>query len=119
MDLTYAKYLVLLVLWESDGVSVKQIGNILKMETGPLSSFIKRLKRSGFLTKKRTNNDDRIVRLFLTEQAKQIRPAIADIQHKVACNTGLASDEFFELLDRLNQLAKSLNAQEARKSAVS
>lgn len=119
LDLTYPQYLVLLVLWEAEGLSVKQVGNQLKMDTGTLSPIIQRLEKSGFLLKKRADTDERIVRLFLTEKAKQIQPAIAEIQHKVACNTGLASDDFFELLDRLNQLAKSLSLKEARESAAS
>lgn len=119
LDLTYPQYLVLLVLWEADGLSVNKVANQLKMDTGTLSPILKRLEKGGFLIKKRIDTDERIVRLFLTEQSKQIQPAVAEIQQKVACNTGLASDDFFELLDRLNQLAKSLSLKEARESAAS
>jgi MarR family transcriptional regulator, organic hydroperoxide resistance regulator len=119
LNLTYPQYLVLLVLCEAEGLSVTQVKNKLKMDTGTLSPIIKRLEKSDFVIKKRIDTDERIVRLFLTEQAKQIQPAVAEIQYKVACNTGLAADDFFELLDRLNQLAKSLALKEARESVAS
>lgn len=74
LDLTYPQYLVLLVLWESDGLSIKQVGNQLKMDIGTLSPIIQRLEKSGFLLKKRIDTDERIVRLFLTEQSKKFNP---------------------------------------------
>lgn len=118
-DLTYPQYLVLLVLWEKDNVAIKEVMKRLKLDSGTLSPIIKRLQNAGLVEKVRTDKDERIVRLMLTDKARQLEPAIAKVQDKVACQTGLSSSEFFELLDRLNQLASSLNQKEAKQSAAS
>jgi DNA-binding MarR family transcriptional regulator len=118
-DLTYPQYLVLLVLWEKDNVAIKEVMKRLKLDSGTLSPIIKRLQNAGLVEKVRTDKDERIVRLMLTDKARQLEPAIAKVQDRVACQTGLSSSEFFELLDRLNQLASSLNQKEAKQSAAS
>ncbi|WP_297810564.1 MarR family transcriptional regulator [uncultured Methylophaga sp.] len=118
-DLTYPQYLVLLVLWEKDNVAIKEVMKRLKLDSGTLSPIIKRLQNAGLVEKVRTDKDERIVRLMLTDKSRQLEPAIAKVQDKVACQTGLSSSEFFELLDRLNQLASSLNQKEAKQSAAS
>lgn len=89
------------------------------MDTGTLSPIIKRLEKSALLMKQRNDPHKPVVRLFLTEKTIQIQPTVAKIKQKFACYTGLASEGFFKLLDRLYQLAKSLNIQEASKSAAS
>ncbi|MCX4186955.1 MarR family winged helix-turn-helix transcriptional regulator [Methylophaga sp. OBS4] len=107
-DLTYPQYLVLLVLWEKDGIAIKDVMRRLKLDSGTLSPIIKRLQNAGLVEKVRTAQDERIVRLFLNDKARQLEPLVAEVQNKVACQTELSSSEFFELLDRLNQLAKNL-----------
>jgi DNA-binding MarR family transcriptional regulator len=118
-DLTYPQYLVLLVLWEQDNVAIKEVMKRLKLDSGTLSPIIKRLQNAGLVDKVRTDKDERIVRLMLTDKSRQLEPLIAEVQDKVACQTGLSSSDFFELLDRLNQLASSLNQKEAKQSAAS
>lgn len=118
-DLTYPQYLVLLVLWEKDGIAIKEVMKRLNLDSGTLSPIIKRLQNAGLVEKQRTDKDERIVRLLLTDKAKNLEPMIADVQHQVACQTELSSEEFFELLDRLNKLAASLNRTEAKQSAAS
>jgi DNA-binding MarR family transcriptional regulator len=118
-DLTYPQYLVLLVLWEKDGVAIKEVMKRLNLDSGTLSPIIKRLQTAGMVDKVRTDKDERIVRLLLTDKAKKLEPMIAKVQEKVACQTELSSTEFFELLDRLNQLASSLRQKEAKQSLAS
>lgn len=118
-DLTYPQYLVLLVLWEKDGIAIKEVMKRLNLDSGTLSPIIKRLQTAGLVEKVRTDKDERIVRLLLTDKAKNLQPMIAEVQHQVACQTELNTKEFFELLDRLHQLAKSLNQKEVKQSAAS
>lgn len=118
-DLTYPQYLVLLVLWEKDGIAIKEVMKRLKLDSGTLSPIIKRLQNAGLVEKLRADKDERIVRLLLTDKARKLEPMIAQVQDKVACQTGLSSTEFFELLDRLNRLGTSLNNKDADRSAAS
>lgn len=118
LDLTYPQYLVLLVLWERDGVAVRDLIKRLKLDSGTLSPLLKRLEKAGLIEKKRMDLDERVVRVFLTDKAKQIEPKVAEIQNRVACQTGLSDQEFFKLLDNLNQLAISLSDEEAAQPAI-
>lgn len=118
-ELTYPQYLVLLVLWEKDGIAIKEVMKRLKLDSGTLSPIIKRLQNAGLVNKERTDQDERIVRLYLTEKSKNLEPFIAQVQDKVACQTELSSEEFFELLDRLNKVATSLNQKDDKQSAAS
>jgi len=118
-QITYPQYLVLLVLWEKDGIAIKEVMKRLKLDSGTLSPIIKRLQTAGLVNKERTEQDERVVRLYLTEKANNLEPFIAQIQDKVACQTELSSEDFFELLDRLNKIANNLNQKDDKQSAAS
>lgn len=113
-NLTYPQYLVLIVLWEDEGVAVRDLMRRLKLDSGTLSPILKRLEKAKLITKSRTDLDERVVRIHLTEQAKQLKPLVADIQNQVACQTGLDNFEFFELLNRLNRLSEVLSNKAAQ-----
>jgi MarR family transcriptional regulator len=118
-ELTYPQYLVLLVLWEKDGIAIKEVMKRLKLDSGTLSPIIKRLQNAGLINKVRSEQDERVVRIYLTEKSKNLEPLIAKVQDKVACQTELSSEAFFELLDRLNQVTESLNKKDDQQPAVS
>lgn len=111
-DLTYPQYLVLLVLWEKDGIAVRDLMQRLKLDSGTLSPILKRLERAGLVNKQRNDIDERIVRISLTDKSRQLKPMIAEVQKQVACQTGLENKEFFALLQQLNQLADALSKRE-------
>ncbi len=117
-DLTYPQYLVLLVLWEKDDIAIKEVMKRLNLDSGTLSPIIKRLQNAGLVEKVRNDSDERVVRLLLTDKSRNLEPMIAEVQNQVACQTQLSSTEFFELLDRLNQLAKTLNNTKEAKQSV-
>src|ERR1700760_1428959 len=68
LGLTYPQYLVMLVLWESDGVPVKDIGERLYLDSGTLTPLLKRLEQAGFLRRARSKDDERVVLISLTAQ---------------------------------------------------
>ena len=111
-ELTYPQYLVLLVLWEKDGIAVRDLMQRLKLDSGTLSPILKRLERAGLVNKQRNDIDERIVRISLTDKSRQLKPMIAEVQKQVACQTGLENKEFFALLQQLNQLADALSKRE-------
>ena len=111
VGLTYPQYLVLIVLWERDGISVKQVAETLDLDSGTLTPILKRLETSGFVQRKRNSKDGRIVKLFLTKEALGLKKRVARIQRLVACQTGLPDSEFVELRDKLNGLVKAMNTK--------
>ncbi len=112
-DLTYPQYLILVVLWEKDGIAVRDLMQRLKLDSGTLSPILKRLERAGMVNKQRNDIDERIVRISLTDKSRQLKNVIADVQKQVACQTGLENKSFFSLLQQLNQLADTLSKREA------
>src|SRR4051794_5484100 len=67
MGLTYPQYLVMLILWERGACSVKDIGNLLHLDSGTLSPLLKRLEAAGFIKRRRRTDDERVVDISLTE----------------------------------------------------
>lgn len=65
LDLTYPQYLVMLVLWEQDDLSVKDIGHRLHLDSGTLTPLLKRLEQKQLLTRKRATDDERRVMIVL------------------------------------------------------
>ncbi|EMO61170.1 MarR family protein [Leptospira borgpetersenii serovar Pomona str. 200901868] len=70
LGLTYPQYLVLLVLWRGDGCSVKEIGRKLYLDSGTLTPLLKRLEDSELVVRKRSEKDERSVRIFLSLKGK-------------------------------------------------
>src|SRR5262245_48046559 len=73
LDLTYPQYLVMLALWEHDKLQVKELGAALNLDSGTLSPLLKRLEKAGLVTRERQADDERSVRITLTEQGNSLR----------------------------------------------
>src|SRR5262249_29167321 len=73
LGLTYPQYLVLLVLWERDGVSVKQLGERLALDSGTLTPLLQRLDSQGLVEPRRGDDDERVVRIHLTAAGRALR----------------------------------------------
>lgn len=102
IGLTYPQYLVMLVLWEQDGILVKDIGARLFLDSGTLTPLLKRLEANALISRNRDPQDERQVRIALTEQGRTLRKAAAQIPEQVLC----ASGQQAETLGRLrNDLA--------------
>jgi len=108
LGLTYTQFLVLLVLWETDGLSVKTLSSKLKLDSGTVTPILKRLEKADILSRKRNPNDERSVNVYLTEQGKSLEHEVADIQKKVACETELSESEFVELRSTLHGLLETM-----------
>lgn len=106
--LTYTQYLTLLVLWEKDQQSVSEIGKVLSLDSGTLTPMIKRMEQNGYLTRKRSQVDERRVVIQLTSKAKELKEEIlATVQ---SCLTIVTEDQeaYFDLLHQINQLAEKV-----------
>jgi len=79
LDLTYPQYLVLLVLWEENQLSVNSIGQKLLLNTNTLSPLIKRMEKNDLLKRTRSKEDERTVLVSLTKKAQDIKQEAASI----------------------------------------
>ena len=117
LGLTYTQYIVLLVLWEKDGISVSEIGGKLILDNGTLSPLLKKLEQAGYLTRQRSGEDERVVVITLTEAGKALQERAKDIPLKAAGCIDLPPEKartlyalLYELLDnRKNKTTEGEN----------
>jgi DNA-binding MarR family transcriptional regulator len=114
LGLTYPQYLVMMVLWERNGQTVKEIGARLDLDSGTLSPLLKRLEKMGMITRTRDENDERQVVISLTDQGKAARRQALDhiapaIGHLVGCGV----DNLDEMRDTILKLKKALDSSAA------
>ena len=106
LGLTYTQYIVFLVLWEKDGVSVTEIGEKLMLDNGTLSPLLKKMEQAGYVERRRCREDDRVVEITLTEAGRALQEKAKDIPLKVAGCIDLPPEKaqmlyalLYELLD--------------------
>jgi len=113
LKLTYPQYLVLLVLWEKDGMTVNSIGERLFSDSGTLTPLLKRLEKLGMIQRQRAQEDERKVIITLTEAGKLLQTQATDVHTQIACSTGCTITELQALNNQLillrTNLIKNLN----------
>lgn len=108
LGLTYPQYVVLLVLWEGDGLSVGQLGERLQLDSGTLTPLLKRLETQKLVTRERSRRDERVVTIRLTEAGRALEQRALAIPTAVACQTALTMEELGRLRSELTELAARL-----------
>lgn len=111
-ELTFPQYLVLLVLWEQEGLTVKEIGTRLFLDSGTLTPLLKRLEASGHVRRARDRADERLVSIFLTEKGRSLQGRMACIPGEVGGRTGLSLGMRRDLLAYLVTLRTELHGAE-------
>lgn len=109
IGLTYPQYLVMMVLWQADGLTVKSLAEQLHLDSATITPLLKRLEAMGFVHRRRNLSDERVVNIFLSDKGRAIEADVAAVQTVVACQTGLPDDDFVELRSTLHQLVETIN----------
>lgn len=104
IGVTYPQYLVLLVLWEGDGLSVTALGDRLYLDSGTLTPLLKRLERQGLVHRTRSIDDERVVEIALTSEGKKLRQKALSIPEALFCKLDVRVEEFVRLRDDLRRL---------------
>ena len=104
LGLTYPQYLVLLVLWELDAISVSELGTRLFLDSGTLTPLLKRMEAAGWLTRLRAVDDERRVIVSLTSAGRALRRKAQHVPNEVVCASGCELDELADLTRRLQAL---------------
>ena len=106
LGLTYTQYIVFLVLWEKDGISVSEIGEQLMLDNGTLSPLLKKMEQAGYIERRRSREDDRVVEITLTEEGRALQEKAKDVPSRVAGCIDLPPEKaqtlyalLYELLD--------------------
>lgn len=107
LGLTYPQYLVMVTLWQEDNQSVRSIGSKLYLESSTLTPLLKRLEANGLVSRKRDPEDERSVRVSLTEAGKALRDAAEEVPPCILEATGLD----IETAKRLNRDLRTMRDQ--------
>jgi DNA-binding MarR family transcriptional regulator len=113
LGITYPQYLVLLALWERDGVAVGALADCVRLDYGTLSPLLKRLQAAGLITRQRRADDERSVTVSLTDTGRSLRARADCIPAEVFAATGLDAESFEELRETLQQLTAAVSAASA------
>lgn len=108
LGLTYPQYLVMVALWAEDGQTVGQLGDKLFLESSTLTPLLKRLEALGHLSRKRDPDDERQVRLRLTDQGAGLRKKARDVSGCVIEAVGLSRDAAVKLRGDIVRLRDNL-----------
>jgi DNA-binding MarR family transcriptional regulator len=108
LGLTYPQYLVMLVLWEQDGLGVRELGARLNLDSGTLTPLLKRLAAQGLLQRDRDTGDERRLNLRLSAEGRALRQRAQDIPQAVLCATACDIDTVSRLTQELGGLRARL-----------
>ena len=111
LNLTYPQYLVLLVLWETDGLNISAIGEKLMLDSGTLTPLIKRLETMKLVTRQRGKDDEREVRVWLSAKGNELKTGALDARRFVACRLDMTEAEILALRSDLMALIGRLGAE--------
>jgi DNA-binding MarR family transcriptional regulator len=114
LGLTYPQYVVLLVLWETDGATVSEIGERLSLDSGTLTPVLKRLVAADLVAQQRMAGDGRWVRNYLTARGRALKAEVASLPADLVCDVGLDIDDVVELRQRLAGLIAKLDRHLSR-----
>lgn len=117
LNLTYPQYLVLLVLWEEQRITVGRLGERLQLDSGTLSPLLKRLEANGFVRRERSLDDERTVHVTLTPAGRRLERRAECIPERLFPSTGLTEQDAADLRDAVRRLTDALNASQRKESA--
>jgi len=108
LDLTYPQYLVMMVLWERDGMTVSEIGERLFLDSATLTPLLKRLEAAALLSRQRAASDERQVIISLTEAGRALKDKAGVVPNGALCATGCELDRLISLKGELEVLRENL-----------
>jgi DNA-binding MarR family transcriptional regulator len=110
LGLTYPQYLAMLVLWEEDGLPVKEIGERLFLDSGTLTPLLKRLEAAGLVKRTRSTEDERQVIVALTAQGEALKEKARSLPLSILAASECSVAELAALKKEVEQLRDKLNA---------
>jgi DNA-binding MarR family transcriptional regulator len=110
LGLTYPQYLVMLVLWERDGLSVTEIGERLFLDSGTLTPLLKRLEAAELVKRTRSTEDERQVLIALTPRGQALREKAKAVPQAILAASACSVSELTAMKNAITALRDRLNA---------
>ena len=112
LDLTYPQYLVMLLLWERERLSVKEIGCELWLDSGTLTPLLKRMEETGLLTRLRCKEDERVVHVQLTKEGIQLQVKAVGIPDNIFSELSISTPQLKSLKKELSAILNKLDKKQ-------
>ncbi|TXY31592.1 MarR family winged helix-turn-helix transcriptional regulator [Vibrio mimicus] len=109
LDITYSQYLVLLVLWQQNGINVIDLGAKLHLDSGTLTPLLKRLEVKGIVERRRGSSDERVRELFLTPAGFELQQQARAVPTQMLCKINLSVDELVTLKSLCEKILHTLD----------
>lgn len=97
IDLTYTQYIAMMVMWEKKEVNVKELGEYLYLDSGTLTPVLKKLETKGYISRKRSKEDERNLIVSITEAGEALKDKAIEIPLKIASCVRMSQQEISEL----------------------
>ena len=107
LGLTYTQYIAMMVMWEHKSISVKDMGKLLFLDSGTLTPMLKKMKKAGWIQRKRSQEDERIVIITITGKGEKLHDEASEIPAKMAGCVTLENDEAMQLYTLLHKMMKT------------
>lgn len=108
LDITYPQYLVMLVLWENETLSLKDLGKKLYLDSGTLTPLLKRLESMGLVMRKRSLEDERLLNVSLTEKGFQLKEKAKSIPDCILKAINLDMENLIKTKAQMDSLLTSI-----------
>ena len=112
LGITYPQYLVLMILWEKDQLPVNDIAKKLVLTTNTITPLLKRMEQQGLVERRRSEEDERKVLVYLTEKGKQLQEQAAPIPEQLVSQLlkgNLKAEDLIRLKDKLTIIINVLS----------
>lgn len=110
LGVTYPQYLVLMVLWEKDALSVNDIAKKLILNTNTITPLLKRMESMNILSRQRSSDDERKVVVSLTEKGLNMREEASEIPLDLGASLACANMSISDLMDLKERLHKFIDS---------
>jgi MarR family transcriptional regulator, organic hydroperoxide resistance regulator len=114
LQLTYPQYLVLVTLWEKPQRTIKELGEVLNLDTGTLTPLLKRMEVAGLIERRRDTVDERVVNIYITQAGKGLQEKASCVPQSLFDASGLSEKELGELNKTITLLLHQLNEKETK-----
>ena len=104
IDLTYTQYITMMVMWETEQINVKNLGERLYLDSGTLTPLLKKLEAKGYIARSRSKTDERNLIVTLTDEGRLLKQKAVCIPEKMAGCVHLTKEEAFELYRLLHKV---------------
>lgn len=110
-NLTYTQYITMLVLWEDEKITIKELCKKLYLDSGTITPVIKKLESMGLIIKYRDKSDERIVIVELTAKGKELKEEVVKVPEQVFCKVNGSVEDLLTLKNLLEKVLNNISPQ--------